>query len=192
HGYIVASLPDTKPTLKELKFGGFSFDAWEALKPLLISSNNRYTHRPVYAVLNGRNINLEENLTRLLKLKKYHADLKIIEADNSIFDDIESFNDAYQNAVSYVAFKTAKLIRLDRKPDLLIPAHKQYFPSKLIDIPNKLGILSGFCGTGKTWQIEARVRENKRRNILTVIFSKTITLKDQAAVRLNVKSVEDV
>ncbi|MFM6004345.1 MAG: hypothetical protein ACKPA7_12315, partial [Sphaerospermopsis kisseleviana] len=74
----------------------------------------------------------------------------------------------------------------------MIPAHKQYFPSKLIDIPNKLGILSGFCGTGKTWQIEARVRENKRRNILTVIFSKTITLKDQAAVRLNVKSVEDV
>lgn len=196
HGYVVASLPDVKPTLKELSYGGFSWDAWEQLKPLFIFKDHlgklRYSARPVYVVLNGKNVSQDDNFVRLLKLKMAKADVRVIEADDSIFDDIEAFNSAYVNAESYVKYKTRKLVRLDRKPDLFIPASEKHFPSKVIGIPSKLGILNGFCATGKTYQIEARVRDNTRKGILTIYFSKTITLKDQGKVRLKIKSVEEI
>lgn len=196
HGYIVASLPDDKPTLKELKYGGFSWQAWEQLKPLLIYKDPkgklRYTGRTIYVVLNGQNISQDDNFTRLLKLKKYHADVRVIEAGNEIFDSIEAFNTSFEKSLTYVQYKTRKMVRLDRKPDLLIPATQKHFPSTLIDIPSKFGILSGFCATGKTHQIKTRIRENNRQGILTIVFSKTITLKDQAKARLEIKTVEDV
>ncbi|WP_422665621.1 hypothetical protein ACOWPH_21570 [Anabaena sp. PCC 7938] len=189
HGYFVVTLPE-KPLEGYNKHYGFDKAFWDELITYLPKKGSK-VKRDVYFTLNGScDVDTDTRLRRLDE--KTGCNLKVVHLTQ--ITSIEEFNTAYSEAEDFVDYYAVKLSKPNRKPDLIIPATSKYFPSEAIKFPtgNKFAVMTGIHGAGKSHQETAQIQEATKRGIITVIFSKTIILKDQASTKKMIPTVEQV